>query len=117
MATGKRYTDATKRFDQTQLHGPTEAIDLVKSLATSKFDETIEMVVQLGVDPRKADQQVRGTVALPAGRATVPRTCWSALRGSTPSWTTISIVSSNFAVARLFTRSIASVGPCSWVWS
>ena len=64
---GKRYTDAAKRFDQTQLHGPTEAIDLVKSLAAAKFDETIEMVVQLGVDPRKADQQVRGTVALPAG--------------------------------------------------
>jgi len=64
---GKRYIDATKRFDQTQLHGPTEAIDLVKSLATAKFDETIEMVVQLGVDPRKADQQVRGTVALPSG--------------------------------------------------
>jgi large subunit ribosomal protein L1 len=67
MATGKRYTDAAKRFDQTQLHGPTEAIDLVKSLAAAKFDETVEMVVQLGVDPRKADQQVRGTVALPAG--------------------------------------------------
>ena len=67
MATGKRYTDAAKRFDQTQLHNPIEAIDLVKSLATAKFDETIEMVVQLGVDPRKADQQVRGTVALPAG--------------------------------------------------
>jgi large subunit ribosomal protein L1 len=64
---GKRYVDATKRFDQTQLHGPSEAIELVKSLATAKFDETIEIVVQLGVDPRKADQQVRGTVALPSG--------------------------------------------------
>jgi large subunit ribosomal protein L1 len=64
---GKRYVDATKRYDQTQLHAPTEAIDLVKSLASAKFDETVEMVVQLGVDPRKADQQVRGTVALPAG--------------------------------------------------
>jgi large subunit ribosomal protein L1 len=67
MANGKRYTDAAKRFDATQLHGATEAIDLVKSLAAAKFDETVEMVVQLGVDPRKADQQVRGTVALPAG--------------------------------------------------
>ena len=64
---GKRYRDAAKRFDQVQLHGPQEAIDLVKSLATAKFDETIELVVQLGVDPKKADQQVRGTVALPAG--------------------------------------------------
>ena len=70
MATGKRYSDATKRYDQTQLHGPIEAIDLVKSLAVAKFDVTIEMVVQLGVDPRKADQQVRGTVALPSGTGT-----------------------------------------------
>lgn len=67
MAQGKRYVDAAKRFDATQLHGPTEAIDLVKTLSTAKFDETVEMVVQLGVDPRKADQQVRGTVALPSG--------------------------------------------------
>ncbi|MEA3018748.1 MAG: large subunit ribosomal protein [Actinomycetota bacterium] len=67
MAQGKRYVDAAKRFDLTQLHGPTEAIDLVKTLSAAKFDETVEMVVQLGVDPRKADQQVRGTVALPSG--------------------------------------------------
>jgi large subunit ribosomal protein L1 len=64
---GKRYRDAERRYDKTQLHTPTEAIELVKSLAGSKFDETIELAVQLGVDPRKADQQVRGTVALPSG--------------------------------------------------
>ena len=46
---------------------PAEAVDLVKSLATAKFDETVEMAVRLGVDPRKADQMVRGTVALPVG--------------------------------------------------
>ena len=67
MAQGKRYTDATKRFDRNHLHGPSEAIDLVKGLATAKFDEAIDVAILLGVDPRKADQIVRGTVALPAG--------------------------------------------------
>ncbi|HVL03632.1 MAG TPA: 50S ribosomal protein L1 [Acidimicrobiales bacterium] len=64
---GKRYRDAARRFDPEQLHGPVEAIELAKSLATARFDETIEVAIQLGVDPRKPDQQVRGTVSLPAG--------------------------------------------------
>ena len=64
---GKKYTDATQRFDREQLHTLAEAVDLVKSLATAKFDETVEVAVRLGVDPRKADQMVRGTVALPSG--------------------------------------------------
>jgi large subunit ribosomal protein L1 len=64
---GKKYTDAAKRYDRQQLHGPIEAVDLVKSLAPAKFDETVELAVRLGVDPRRADQIVRGTVALPAG--------------------------------------------------
>src|SRR5437016_6418928 len=64
---GKKYVDATRRFDRQQLHGPVEAVDLVKSLAPAKFDETVELAVRLGVDPRRADQIVRGTVALPAG--------------------------------------------------
>jgi large subunit ribosomal protein L1 len=64
---GKRYEDAVRRFDRQQPHGPGEAIDLVKSLAFAKFDETVELAVRLGVDPRKADQIVRGTVGLPAG--------------------------------------------------
>ena len=51
----------------TQLHTPTEALDLVKSWRSAKFDETVELAVRLGVDPRKADQMVRGTVALPGG--------------------------------------------------
>ena len=63
----KRYTDAQRTFDRQRLYGPAEAIDLVKSMATAKFDETVELAVRLGVDPRKADQIVRGTVALPAG--------------------------------------------------
>ena len=67
MAKGKKYNDASKRFDRDALHGVTESLELVKSLASAKFDETVELVVRLGVDPRKADQMVRGTVALPAG--------------------------------------------------
>ncbi len=67
MPTGKRYTDAARRFDCQHLHGVAEAVDVVKSLATAKFDETVELAVRLGVDPRRADQIVRGTVALPAG--------------------------------------------------
>jgi large subunit ribosomal protein L1 len=64
---GKKYRDASRRYDREALHAPNEAIDLVKSLAPASFDETVEVAVQLGVDPRKADQQVRGTVALPSG--------------------------------------------------
>jgi large subunit ribosomal protein L1 len=64
---GKKYTDAAKRFDRNRFHTPAEAVSLVKSLASAKFDETIELAMRLGVDPRKADQIVRGTVSLPAG--------------------------------------------------
>lgn len=67
MAKGKKYTDALKRFDREQLHAGPEAIELAKSIASANFDETIEAAFRLGVDPRKADQMVRGTVALPAG--------------------------------------------------
>ncbi len=64
---GKKYQDGLKRFDPTQLHGVTEALELVKGVASAGFDETVELAVRLGVDPRKADQMVRGTVALPSG--------------------------------------------------
>ncbi len=64
---GKRYLDATKRFDRDRHYGAGEAIELVKTLATANFDESVEAVVRLGVDPRKADQMIRGTVALPSG--------------------------------------------------
>ena len=64
---GKKYTDAAKRFDRDQLFTPVEALDLVKGLGTAKFDESVELAIRLGVDPRKADQIVRGTVALPSG--------------------------------------------------
>ncbi len=68
MAThGKKYTDATKRYDREHFHSPAEAVDIVKSIATKSFDESIDASIRLGVDPRKADQMVRGTVALPSG--------------------------------------------------
>jgi large subunit ribosomal protein L1 len=67
MKHGKKYTDASRRFDRDQLFAPAEALDLAKQLAPAKFDETVELAIRLGVDPRKADQIVRGTVALPAG--------------------------------------------------
>ena len=64
---GKKYVDATRRYDKQKLHEPAEAFELVKSMATKKFDETVEAAFRLGVDPRKADQMLRGTVSLPAG--------------------------------------------------
>jgi len=67
MAKSKKYVDATRRYDRQKLHEPTEAFELVKSMATKKFDETVEAAFRLGVDPRKADQMLRGTVSLPAG--------------------------------------------------
>ncbi len=64
---GKKFTDASKKFDRDQLFTPTEALTLVKAMASAKFDESVDIAMRLGVDPRKADQMVRGTVALPAG--------------------------------------------------
>jgi large subunit ribosomal protein L1 len=64
---GKKYTDAARSFDREQLRTPREAVELAKASAKAKFDESIEVAVRLGVDPRKADQMVRGTVALPSG--------------------------------------------------
>ncbi len=64
---GKKYSDAVGRYDQQMLHEPAQAIDLVKEMAAAKFDEAVDIAVGLGVDPRKADQMVRGTVALPSG--------------------------------------------------
>ena len=64
---GKKYTEAAARIDRDQLYGLAEAIDLVKEASFASFDETVELDVRLGVDPRKADQIVRGTLSLPAG--------------------------------------------------
>jgi len=67
MANGKRYDDVSKSFDREHKYSPEEALALSKSMARAKFDETIEIVLRLGVDPRRADEMVRGTVALPSG--------------------------------------------------
>lgn len=67
MAKGKKYLDQARRFDREHLHAPADAVELAKSLSNRNFDETVEVAIRLGVDPRKADQMVRGTVALPAG--------------------------------------------------
>ena len=64
---GKKYKDAAAKFDRDTFYAPTEALGLVKDMASAKFDETVEVAIRLGVDPRKADQMVRGTVALPSG--------------------------------------------------
>jgi large subunit ribosomal protein L1 len=64
---GKKYTDALKKFDREQFYGPADAVRLAKETATAKFEENLDVVFRLGVDPRKADQMVRGTVALPSG--------------------------------------------------
>lgn len=67
MPHGKKYVEAQSRFDRHHPYSPHEALDLVKDMAAARFDETIEAAFQLGIDPRKADQLVRGTVALPHG--------------------------------------------------
>ncbi|HEV3362814.1 MAG TPA: 50S ribosomal protein L1, partial [Acidimicrobiia bacterium] len=64
---GKKYIDATRRFDRARVHSPAEALSLVKSLSKRNFDETVEAAFRLGVDPRKADQMIRGAVSLPNG--------------------------------------------------
>jgi large subunit ribosomal protein L1 len=64
---GKRYRDAAKRRDIAASYQARQALEIVKTAAFAKFDETVEVVVRLGVDPRHADQIVRGTVVLPAG--------------------------------------------------
>jgi large subunit ribosomal protein L1 len=64
---GKRYKAVAASFDRTKLYEPSEAVELVKKNANAKFNETVEIHVRLGVDPKKSDQNVRGTVSLPHG--------------------------------------------------
>jgi large subunit ribosomal protein L1 len=66
-AHGKKYRAAAKGRDETSVYQPKQALEMVKQGAFAKFDETVEIAVRLGVDPRHADQIVRGTVVLPAG--------------------------------------------------
>jgi large subunit ribosomal protein L1 len=64
---GKAYANATRRYERDRAMTARDALELVRSLAPAKFDETVEAAFRLGVDPRKADQMVRGTVSLPNG--------------------------------------------------
>ncbi|MCI0679008.1 MAG: 50S ribosomal protein L1 [Actinobacteria bacterium] len=67
MRHGKKYREASQRYDKNTPYPAAQALELVKTLAPAKFDETVEVVFSLGIDPRKADQLVRGTVSLPHG--------------------------------------------------
>jgi large subunit ribosomal protein L1 len=67
MTHGRKYREASQRYDKNSPYPAPEALELVKTLAPAKFDETVEVVFNLGIDPRKADQLVRGTVSLPHG--------------------------------------------------
>lgn len=67
MAIGKKQKEAKAKVDRTQVYSLEDAVGLVKDSAWAKFDETVDVVVKLGVDPRKADQMVRGAVVLPNG--------------------------------------------------
>ena len=64
---GKKYAEALQKVDRTKQYSVQEAVGLVKELAKRKFDESVDVAIRLGVDPRKADQMVRGTVSLPHG--------------------------------------------------
>ena len=70
---GKKYKESLTKADHESMHGVVEAVELVKGLASAKFDETVELAVRLGVDPRKADQIVRGTLSLPSGTGRTER--------------------------------------------
>jgi len=64
---GKRYADASTKYDRDQQYSPAEALKILRDLPQAKFDETVEVAFRMGVDPRKADQMIRGTVSLPHG--------------------------------------------------
>lgn len=70
---GKKYTTSAGQVDREKAYDPAEALALVKSLSTAKFDETVEVAFRLGVDTKKADQQVRGAVVLPHGTGRTKR--------------------------------------------
>ncbi|MDG2028623.1 MAG: 50S ribosomal protein L1 [Acidimicrobiales bacterium] len=67
MAQSKQYKDNAQKYDRDALHSDEDAVAILKSFGTKKFDETVDIVIRLGVDPRKADQMIRSTVALPSG--------------------------------------------------
>ena len=73
MKRSKRYREAAAKIEEGKLYGLREAVDLFKAISTAKFNESIEVHVRLGIDPRHADQQVRSTVSLPHGTGVTKR--------------------------------------------
>ena len=73
MQHGKSYRKAAEQVDKAKLYGPLEAVKLAKTTSPVKFDATVEVAMRLGVDPRKADQMVRGVVNLPHGTGKTAR--------------------------------------------
>lgn len=71
----KKYEEAAKKVDSTKLYGVDDAIKLTKEVAFAKFDETVDVALRLGVDPRHADQMIRGALALPGGTGKDVRVC------------------------------------------
>ncbi len=70
---GKNYQEAAKLIDENKLYDPEEAIEIVRKFTAAKFDQTVEVAIKLGVDPKHADQQVRGAVVLPFGTGKTKR--------------------------------------------
>ena len=70
---GKNYTEAVKLIERSKAYSVTEAVELVKKTSTTKFDASVEVAFRLGVDPKKADQQIRGAVVLPNGTGKTQR--------------------------------------------
>jgi large subunit ribosomal protein L1 len=70
---GKKYQEAAKLIEENKLYDPEEAVEIIKKTGSAKFDETVEIAVKLGVDPKHADQQVRGALVLPYGTGKTKR--------------------------------------------
>ena len=73
MQRSKTYRAAEESFDKSEVYSPLSAVKIAKAASKKKFDETVDVVMRLGVDPRKADQMVRGTVNLPHGTGKTSR--------------------------------------------
>lgn len=72
---GKKYVEASKNVDKNKLYTPSEAVELLKNVSTTKFDGTVELSLNLNIDTKKADQQMRGSIVLPNGLGKTKRIC------------------------------------------
>ena len=89
MKHGKKYQDSVKLIDHLNQYDPDQAAQLVVSTGKAKFDETVEVSIRLGVDPRHADQQVRGAVVLPNGTGKTVRVCAIAKSAASACWSSL----------------------------